>query len=166
MGIEGVGFDGLEGVTPSFAEALYRRYRADPQSVEPDWQDYFEGAGDHGLRPELGAHQLAAERDRRADRRARPDADGGRVPSRQGREAGGERLPRNCPRRRNDRQCGTRFDPRMMLIRTYRVRGHLLADLDPLGLSRQEMPADLTPEYYGFTDADLDRPIFSAARWA
>src|SRR3712207_2522747 len=48
----------------------------------------------------------------------------------------------------------------MMLIRTYRVRGHLAADLDPLGLSKRELPADLTPAYHGFTDADLDRPIF------
>src|SRR5579884_775707 len=35
----------------------------------------------------------------------------------------------------------------MMLIRTYRVRGHLGADLDPLGLSKREVPADLTPAY-------------------
>lgn len=48
----------------------------------------------------------------------------------------------------------------MMLIRTYRVRGHLAADLDPLGLSKRELPADLTPEYHGFTGAALDRKIF------
>src|SRR3954468_18978012 len=48
----------------------------------------------------------------------------------------------------------------MMLIRTYRVRGHLAARLDPLGLSRMDVPPDLTPAYHGFTDADLDRPIF------
>jgi 2-oxoglutarate dehydrogenase E1 component len=48
----------------------------------------------------------------------------------------------------------------MMLIRTYRVRGHLAANLDPLGLTRREVPADLTPAWHGFTDADLDRPIF------
>jgi 2-oxoglutarate dehydrogenase E1 component len=48
----------------------------------------------------------------------------------------------------------------MMLIRTYRVRGHLLADLDPLGLSKREITADLTPEYHGFSEADLDRPIY------
>ncbi len=48
----------------------------------------------------------------------------------------------------------------MMLIRTYRVRGHLAADLDPLGLSKREVPADLTPAYHGFTEADLDRPIW------
>jgi 2-oxoglutarate dehydrogenase E1 component len=48
----------------------------------------------------------------------------------------------------------------MMLIRTYRVRGHLAADLDPLRLTRREVPADLTAEYHGFGDEDLDRPIW------
>jgi 2-oxoglutarate dehydrogenase E1 component len=48
----------------------------------------------------------------------------------------------------------------MMLIRTYRVRGHLAADLDPLGLHHSELPADLTPEYHGFTGAALDRKVY------
>ncbi|WP_324743388.1 2-oxoglutarate dehydrogenase E1 component [Tsuneonella sp. CC-YZS046] len=48
----------------------------------------------------------------------------------------------------------------MMLIRTYRVRGHLAADLDPLGLSHRELPADLTPEYNGFSDEALDRKVY------
>ena len=47
----------------------------------------------------------------------------------------------------------------MMLIRTYRVRGHLAANLDPLGLSTRALPADLTPEYHGFKETDLDRPV-------
>ena len=48
----------------------------------------------------------------------------------------------------------------MLLIRTYRVRGHLAADLDLLGLVTRELPADLTPEYHGFTGEALDRPIY------
>jgi 2-oxoglutarate dehydrogenase E1 component len=49
----------------------------------------------------------------------------------------------------------------MMLIRTYRVRGHLAADLDPLGLVQREMPADLTPEFHGFVgEGALDRPVW------
>jgi len=48
----------------------------------------------------------------------------------------------------------------MMLIRTYRVRGHLAANLDPLGLTNRELPADLTPEYHGFSGADLDRKVY------
>ncbi|MFV0645272.1 MAG: 2-oxoglutarate dehydrogenase E1 component, partial [Sphingomonadaceae bacterium] len=48
----------------------------------------------------------------------------------------------------------------MMLVRTYRVRGHLAADLDPLGLSKHEIPQDLTPEYHGFSGDALDRPVY------
>ncbi len=48
----------------------------------------------------------------------------------------------------------------MMLIRTYRVRGHLAADLDPLGLSKRELPADLTPEFHGFSGAAQDRKVY------
>ncbi|VVT12574.1 2-oxoglutarate dehydrogenase E1 component [Erythrobacter sp. EC-HK427] len=38
----------------------------------------------------------------------------------------------------------------MLLIRLYRVRGHLAANLDPLGLSHPEVPAELTLEWHGF----------------
>ena len=48
----------------------------------------------------------------------------------------------------------------MMLIRTYRVRGHLGADLDPLGLHQQDLPRDLEPEYHGFTGDKLDKQVF------
>ncbi|MCJ2183410.1 2-oxoglutarate dehydrogenase E1 component [Novosphingobium sp. 1949] len=48
----------------------------------------------------------------------------------------------------------------MMLIRTYRVRGHMAANLDPLGLAKRDLPKDLTPEYHGFEGAALDRPVY------
>ena len=48
----------------------------------------------------------------------------------------------------------------LMLIRSYRVRGHLEARLDPLGLAAPKPHPELDPATYGFTEADLDRPIF------
>ncbi len=48
----------------------------------------------------------------------------------------------------------------LMLIRAYRVRGHLEARLDPLGLIQPKPHAELDPASYGFAAADLDRPIF------
>jgi 2-oxoglutarate dehydrogenase complex dehydrogenase (E1) component-like enzyme len=48
----------------------------------------------------------------------------------------------------------------LMLIRAYRVRGHLEAKLDPLGLKPIEPHPELDPLSYGFTEADMDRPIF------
>ncbi len=48
----------------------------------------------------------------------------------------------------------------MLLIRTYRVRGHLAADLDPLGLSLRELPDDMKLEWHGFAGKALDEPVF------
>jgi 2-oxoglutarate dehydrogenase E1 component len=48
----------------------------------------------------------------------------------------------------------------LMLIRAYRVRGHLEAKLDPLGLTEVKPHPELDPKAYGFSDADMDREIF------
>ena len=47
-----------------------------------------------------------------------------------------------------------------MLIRAYRIRGHLAADLDPLNLNTSGNRPELDPENFSFTNEDLDRPIF------
>lgn len=50
-----------------------------------------------------------------------------------------------------------------MLIRAYQVRGHHIANLDPLGISNADLnsavPPELRLDYYGWTEADLDREI-------
>jgi len=46
-----------------------------------------------------------------------------------------------------------------LLMRSYQVRGHLMADLDPLGLMERKYHPELDPKTYGFTEADMDRPI-------
>ena len=48
----------------------------------------------------------------------------------------------------------------LMLIRAYRIRGHLAADLDPLGITEKKPHPELDPRTYGFAEADMDRPIF------
>src|SRR4051794_41771469 len=54
--------------------------------------------------------------------------------------------------------------PAMMLIRTYRGRGHLAANLDPLGLTRRDVPADLTPAGHGFAQGGLPPPVLICGR--
>ncbi|MFK5997870.1 MAG: 2-oxoglutarate dehydrogenase E1 component [Rhodobacterales bacterium] len=48
----------------------------------------------------------------------------------------------------------------LMIIRAYRIRGHLAANLDPLGLKKEQTPPELDPAFYGFNEIDMDRPIF------
>ena len=48
----------------------------------------------------------------------------------------------------------------LMLVRAYRIRGHLLAQLDPLDLQEKEIHPELDPATYGFGPEDFDRPIF------
>ena len=161
MGIEGLGFDELEGVSPSFAEALYRRYRVDPQSVEPDWRDYFSAleatvsgpswaranwplSDTDALTAGLDPTQMAVEPKPAKGTKPAPAA----VPP--------------APAAADVTAAALDAIRASILIRTYRVRGHLLADLDPLGLARQEEPADLMPDYHGFGEGDMDRPIYLA----
>jgi len=48
----------------------------------------------------------------------------------------------------------------LMIIRAHRIRGHLAADLDPLGMKKSEPHPELDPKFYGFNEIDMDRPIF------
>ena len=48
----------------------------------------------------------------------------------------------------------------IMLIRAYRIRGHLIANLDPLSIQKKEEHLELKPESYGFTKKDYSRKIF------
>jgi 2-oxoglutarate dehydrogenase E1 component len=50
----------------------------------------------------------------------------------------------------------------MQMINAYRVRGHLIADLDPLGTEPSYHP-ELDPETYGLTIWDLDREFLTGS---
>ncbi len=101
-------------------------------------------------RARAGAQGLAARRDGRSDRRRSTRR---RCSSR---IKAGRRRKAGAPMRGQPTSPALPADSirAMMLIRTYRVRGHLAANLDPLGLSQRDLPADLTPEYHGFSGAD------------
>jgi 2-oxoglutarate dehydrogenase E1 component len=123
----------------AFIEGLYEDFLRDPNSVSPDWKDYFRVIADGELRvakPHIGPS-------------FRPSSIFN-PPSR--RESRGERSA--------DKSMAALHDRVYLLIRIYRVRGHRIAQVDPLG-QPQPVPPELQPEFFGFTEADMDLPVHS-----
>jgi 2-oxoglutarate dehydrogenase E1 component len=161
MGYEGQDFaDIAGGVSPQFVDAMYARFKADPASVESGWRGFFEGletavTGPSWARanwPLKDTDALTAALDptqmEPAPRPAKAAA------SAAARPAAAAPSTADIARAANDSIRA------MMLIRTYRVRGHLAANLDPLGLSKTDLPDDLRTEYHGFADSEIDRPVY------
>src|SRR5579875_858838 len=132
----------LTGQNAAFIAELYGRYLDDPQSVDASWRGFFAELGDEP-RAFLREMQGPAWGDKRPAILAN-----GHAP------AALAALPADV------HQAALDSIRAMNLIRAYRVRGHLIADLDPLGLDRRTDHPDLDPAAYGFTEADYDRPIF------
>ena len=160
MGYEGQDFEALAGsVSPAFIESLHARYKASPDSVEPAWRALFDGLDGTPQAPSWGhpgwpgsaTDDLTSALDpTQMEPAPKPTKSG--APK-------ADVAPVAAPQL-DVTQAAADSIRAMMLIRTYRVRGHLAADLDPLGIAHHDLPADLTPEYHGFSGADLDRPVY------
>ncbi|GAB5469867.1 MAG: 2-oxoglutarate dehydrogenase E1 component [Rhodospirillales bacterium] len=118
---------------------LYRRYLESSGSVDPAWQSVFTQ-----LTPDA-----TGLLDHLIGRQSAPAAQAGNG------------LAVAAAANGSDVQSAARDSIRaLMLIRSYRVRGHLQANLDPLGLAPHPPHPELDYRTYGFTEADLNRPIF------
>ncbi len=149
----------LYGTNAPFIEALEAKYQKNPGSVEGDWRDFFESLNDRQDGPQGPSWQ----------REGWPIPENGELTSAltsdwgaaigktvEAKAAkGGVTLTAEAVR------AATLDSIRaLMLIRAYRIRGHLMADLDPLRLEPIPQYPELDPATLGFTEADLDRPIF------
>jgi len=133
----------LSGGNADFIEHLYEKFLLDPQSVGAAWAEYFAGLrGDS--RQEVAHGEV---RTRLADRRERPPAAApvGAVTSDVASAKQGS---------------VSRF------IQVYANRGHLIANLDPLGLQERVKPYVLNLEYFGLSDADMETEFFTNSRTA
>ncbi|MDD2861626.1 MAG: thiamine pyrophosphate-dependent enzyme, partial [Acidiphilium sp.] len=130
----------MNGGNAAFIANLYAKWVSAPESVDPDFAALFASLGDDTrsvLTDAVGASWAPRPTD---FDRASPAS--------------------TTPQPPVSRQATIDSLRALMFIRAYRVRGHLEADLDPLGLKKPGHHPELDPASYGFTEADLDRPIF------
>ena len=152
----------LYGGNAAFVEDLYARWSADPDSVEPSWRAFFATLHDNAADVKRAAEDPAWTRT--SAPAARPDwlsAIDGLWPAVEAKVAA--KIAERQPAATVDAVRAATLDSlrAIMMIRAFRMRGHLKANLDPLGLATTPGDAsELDPATYGFSEADYDRTIF------
>ena len=140
----------LSGANAPFVAELYARFLENPANVDASWSAFFGELGDdaHAALSDLAGASWAPR---------------GTSVIGNGENESPPAITAEEPTVVTDatvRAASTDSIRALMMIRAYRVRGHLEADLDPLGIAERKPHPELDYRSYGFTDADLDRKIF------
>ena len=156
----------MQGHNAEYLEQLYARFANDPNAVDAAWAEFFRQMGDTEVDvkreaegpswarsdwPPAPSDELTSALDGQWP--AEPEKAGEKIKAKA--EAAGVEVT-------DDQVKRAVLDSlrALMIIRAYRIRGHLVADLDPLGMRDATPHPELDPKSYGFTEADMDRPIF------
>ncbi len=160
----------LQGTNATYIDEIYARYEKDPSSVDAEWQDFFKSLNDQPGDISKNAQGPSWERANwpltpQDDLTSALDGNWAEVE-----KTVGAKIAAKAQAKGGDKGGGlssadllqaTRDLVRaLMLIRSYRMRGHFHAKLDPLGIEAQRNREELDPRTYGFSEADFDRKIF------
>jgi 2-oxoglutarate dehydrogenase E1 component len=160
----------LDGANADYIDQMGANYAADPSSVDESWAAFFKQLAETDRVAQAAA---AGPSWARADWPPTPVDDltaaltgeWAAMPAAEGRAAGQKIVAKAT-------EAGVSLTDvqvqravldsirALMIIRAYRIRGHLAADLDPLNMRDEVNHPELDPKSYGFADADMDRPIF------
>ena len=141
----------LAGNNSAFIEDFYADYLNDPSSLPPGWKEFFDGLNENkdSLSKSLEGPSWAPKKKVKKNNYSLEEL----IFDNNQKE---EKIL--SPSLLQD---AAKDSVRaIMLIRAYRIRGHLIANLDPLGLMKREEHSELKIETYGFTKNDLNKKIF------
>ena len=160
----------MQGHNAEYLEQLYAQYANDPGAVDAAWAEFFASLGDAEL--DVKAEATGPSWARR-DWPQQPGDDLTNALTGDWPEAAPEEAKAAAKKiTEKAAEKGVSVSDEavkravldslraLMLIRAYRIRGHLVADLDPLGMREATQHPELDPASYGFVEADMDRPIF------
>ena len=135
----------LIGNNTEFINEFYADYLSDPKSLPASWREFFDGLSDKEklIYDDLKGPSWSPEK--KIIKVSKP---------KQSKETT-EDINLNSVKQAT--QDSVRA---IMLIRAYRIRGHLIANLDPLSLQKKQEHPELKPETYGFKQKDFSRKIF------
>src|SRR5476651_1941337 len=149
----------MQAEQTSFLFGANARFIEDPSRVDADWRTFFEALAEErgDVLAEVRGASWAPNGARVIDV---PDTEMPRAAANRNLKAcNGAAMPLAGQSEESIRAAAYDTSRAFLLIRSYRIRGHLEANLDPLGLVRQAPHQELDPATYGFKEADWDRPI-------
>ena len=148
----------LSGANAEYISHLYTQYMRNKTGVDASWRQFFDGLNESevSVLRELHGASWTPNDNRKEANGFSPVSSVAPAPqaANDAPKASAGSDPQAI------RQAALDSIRALMLIRAYRARGHLLADLDPLGLKEITHHPELDPAHYGFSSSDLDRPIF------
>ncbi len=152
----------LSGTNALYLEQQHAKYVKDPASIDPELRQFFDALGDDEALINRNAEGPSWQREdwphRQTDElTAALDGNWGALEPVVGKKIAEKKPGASADEVRAATQDSIKA---LMLIRAYRIRGHLMANLDPLGLQKVKSHPELELETYGFTEADLDREIY------
>ena len=157
----------LYGGNAEYIEQMHARYQDDPSSVSADWQAFFAGLKENADDVRANARGASWERANwpiaaNGELVSALDGNWGAVEKHIGDKLKSKAQSAGAEVSGAEVHQATRDSVRaLMMIRAYRMRGHLHAKLDPLGIADPvEDYNELSPASYGFTEADHGRKIF------
>ena len=139
----------LAGNNSEFINEFYADYISDPLSLPESWRKFFDGLSDD---EKLVYDDIRGPSWSPAKRIKRPS-----IKSRENLDPEDTTSETDL---KSVKQASKDSVRAIMLIRAYRIRGHLIANLDPLSIQKKEEHSELVPETYGFSNKDFNRKIF------
>ena len=156
----------LYGANAGYIEDLQARFEIDPNSVDAEWRAFFGVLKDDRVAVAKTARGASWQKPNwpvplNGELVSALDGNWGQLETIVGEKIRTKAEAKGAGASPEEVHQATRDSIRaIMMIRAYRMRGHLHADLDPLGFEKRGEDGELSPAEYGFTEADLDRPIF------
>ena len=156
----------LYGGNAAYIEELQGRYEKDPSSVDAEWRAFFDALKDDPDSVQRSVKGASWKKPnwpitKRDDLVSALDGNWADIEKAVSDKLKGKSDGSKSAISQSDLQQATRDSVRaLMMIRAYRMRGHLHANLDPLNLEPRKDHEELHPSSYGFTEADWDRKIF------
>ena len=136
----------LAGNNSEFINEFYADYISDPDSLPEGWKIFFDGLSDDEKLIYDNINGPSWSREKKIRKFShKPD------------ENKEDESKLNLSSIKQASKDSVRA---IMLIRAYRIRGHLIATLDPLSIQKKEEHPELKAENYGFTKKDYNRKIF------